>query len=95
MVIRRATIEDADVVGKVHSDAWKQAYHGIFSQEYLDSDSPSKRREEFLRSLDDKQCVYLLLEEEGQAVGIRRFFQKEEQLTAAVCEKLRPLCKTQ
>ena len=42
MVIRRAAIEDADVVGKVHSDAWKQAYQGIFSQEYLDSDSPSK-----------------------------------------------------
>ena len=70
MVIRRALIEDADVVGEVHSVAWKQTYQGVFDQEYLDSDSPSVRREEFLSSLDDKHCVYLLLEEEGQAAGI-------------------------
>ena len=70
MVIRRALIEDADVVGEVHSASWKQTYQGVFDQEYLDSDSPSVRREEFLSSLDDKHCVYLLLEEEGQAAGI-------------------------
>ena len=70
MVIRRALIEDANVVGEVHSVAWKQTYQGVFDQEYLDSDSPSVRREEFLSSLDDKHCVYLLLEEEGQAAGI-------------------------
>ena len=39
MVIRRALIEDADVVGEVHSVAWKQTYQGVFDQEYLDSDS--------------------------------------------------------
>jgi ribosomal protein S18 acetylase RimI-like enzyme len=69
MVIRRALIEDADIIGEVHSAAWKQTYQGVFSQEYLDSDSPSTRREEFLRSLEDKNCVYLIIEENGQAAG--------------------------
>ena len=83
MVIRRATIEDADIVGKVHSDAWKQTYQRVFSKEYLDSDSPSARRDEFLRSLDDKQCVYLLLEEEGQAVGIVKLIDRGDEIEIA------------
>lgn len=83
MVIKRAAIDDADVVGKVHSAAWKQTYQGVFSQEYLDSDSPSVRREEFMRSLDDKQCVYLLLEEEGQAVGIVKLIDRGDEIEIA------------
>ena len=39
MNVRIASREDADIVGKVHSDAWKSAYRGIFSDEYIDSDT--------------------------------------------------------
>ncbi|WP_294242344.1 GNAT family N-acetyltransferase [Pseudobutyrivibrio sp.] len=70
MVIKRAQKEDADIIGEVHSAAWKQTYQGVFSQEYLDSDLPSARREEFLNSLNDKNCVYLLLKEDDHASGI-------------------------
>ena len=70
MVIKRAQKEDADIIGEVHSAAWKQTYQGVFSQEYLDSDSPSARREEFLSSLNDRHCVYLLLKDDDQASGI-------------------------
>ena len=70
MVIKRAQKEDADIIGEVHSAAWKQTYQGVFSQEYLDSDSPSARREEFLSSLNDRNCVYLLLKDDDQAAGI-------------------------
>ena len=70
MVIKRAKKEDADIIGEVHSAAWKQTYQGVFSQEYLDSDSPSARREEFLSSLNDRHCVYLLLKDDDQASGI-------------------------
>ena len=83
MVIRRALKEDADVVGKVHSDAWKQTYQHVFSQEYLDSDSPSARRDEFLCSLDDNQCLYLLLEDEGQAVGIVKLIDRGDEIEIA------------
>ena len=70
MVIKRAQKEDADIIGEVHSAAWKQTYQGVFSQEYLDSDSPSARREEFLSSLNDRHCVYLLLKDDDQTAGI-------------------------
>ena len=36
----------------------------------MDSDSPSARREEFLSSLNDRHCVYLLLKDDEQASGI-------------------------
>ena len=80
MVILKATKEDAEIIGKVHSDAWKQTYQGIFSQEYLDLDSPSSRREEFLRSLDDKHCVYLRIEEDGQTAGIVKLVGNEDEI---------------
>lgn len=80
MVIQRAIKEDADVIGEVHSEAWKQTYQGIFSQEYLDSDSLSSRREEFLRSLDDNRCVYLRLEEEGQTAGIVKLIDNVDEI---------------
>lgn len=83
MVIRRALKEDADVIGEVHSDAWRQTYQGIFSQEYLDSDSPASRRGEFLRSLDDQDCVYMLLEEDGQAAGIVKLVRNSDEVEIA------------
>ena len=83
MVIRRALKEDADVIGEVHSDAWRQTYQGIFSQEYLDSDSPASRRGEFLRSLDDQDCVYMLLEEDGQAAGIVKLVRNGDEVEIA------------
>ena len=70
MRVRIASREDADIVGKVHSDAWKSAYRGIFSDEYIDIDTASKRRNEFLDSVQDDTCTYFLLEESDQAAGI-------------------------
>ena len=70
MRIRTAVPEDFKVVGKVHSDAWKQAYRGIFPDDYIDSDTASKRAEEFLQAIKDDKCTYFLLEESGKAAGI-------------------------
>ena len=70
MRVRIASREDADIVGKVHSDAWKSAYRGIFSDEYIDSDTNIKRRNEFLESIQDDTCTYFLLEESDQPAGI-------------------------
>lgn len=74
MVIRLAVKEDAAVVGEVHSLAWKQTYQGIFARGYIDEDSPSKRSAEFLRSIEDERCIYLLLEEDSRATGIVKLF---------------------
>ena len=70
MNIRKALPEDSSVVGRVHSDAWKSAYRGIFPDDYIDNDNASKRAEEFLESVKDGKCTYFILEENGLAAGI-------------------------
>ena len=78
MVIKHATKEDAD-----HSAAWKQTYQGVFSQEYLDSDSAEARRKEFLHSLADENHLYLLMEEAGQTAGIVKLVSNGNELEIA------------
>lgn len=70
MEVRKADAEDSTVVGEVHSSAWKSAYRGIIPDDYIDSDTASKRTEEFLESLKDDKCTYFILEESGNAAGI-------------------------
>ena len=83
MVIKHTTKEDAYIIGEVHSDAWKQTYQGVFSQEYLDSDSAEARRKEFLHSLVDENHLYLLIEEAGQTAGIVKLVSNGNELEIA------------
>ena len=80
MRVRIASQEDADIVGKVHSDAWKSAYRGIFPGEYIDSDTASKRKNEFLDSIKNDKCTYFVLEETNQAAGIVKTFESNNAL---------------
>ena len=70
MKIVRAGINDAKVVGLVHSTAWKQAYENVFPSEYLHSDTPAKRTQEFLESCNNKDVFYYLLYEAELAVVV-------------------------
>ncbi len=45
--IRKAIISDADSIGHVHIVSWQTAYHGIISDEYLQSLSASEKAERF------------------------------------------------
>lgn len=80
MRVRIASQEDADIVGKVHSDAWKSAYRGIFPGEYIDSDTASKRKNEFLDSIKNDKCTYFVLEETNQVAGIVKTFERNNAL---------------
>ena len=70
MIIERASYNDADKVGEVHSTAWKSAYRGIFPNEYIEKDSAQTRKNEFLNSIKDDHCTYLLLKDSDRTVGI-------------------------
>ena len=70
MSVRRALREDAEVVGEIHSKAWKSAYRGLFPDDHIDSDTASRRTGEFLESIKDDKCMYFLLEASGQPAGI-------------------------
>ncbi len=54
MQMIKANIMDADLVGYIHSTAWKQAYTEMFPIEYLDEDTPQTRTNEFLEALNNK-----------------------------------------
>lgn len=45
MKIEKAVIEQADIIGKVHSEAWKQAYEGVFPESFLREDTTEKRND--------------------------------------------------
>lgn len=81
MEIVKAEIGHADIVGWVHSEAWKQAYRGVFPDKYLNEDTPEKRTQEFLDSCKNKGVCYYMICEEDQAVGIIKLIDEEE-----VCE---------
>ena len=68
--ISTAGIDDAEVVGFVHSTAWKQAYTDVFPEEYLNVDTPDKRKQEFLEACKNKNAAYYLMYEDKKAIGI-------------------------
>lgn len=70
MRIIKADIKDADLVGYVHSVAWKQAYKDIFPMDYLETDTPEVRACEFREACRDERVLYFLLYEDKTAVGI-------------------------
>ena len=70
MRIKKADINDAELVGYIHSTAWKQAYNDIFPVNYLEADTPDVRAREFRESCRDERIFYFLLYEDKTAVGI-------------------------
>ena len=70
MNIMEATYDDADLVGEVHSLAWKQAYKNIFPIEYIMADTAEKRKQEFLEALYKENCKYYLVYENDSCAGM-------------------------
>lgn len=51
--IRHANIEDAKILGEIHSQAWKVAYKGIVPDEILDNITAEKRQKYFEKALTE------------------------------------------
>lgn len=58
MKIIRATKEHAELVGYVHSNAWKSTYQNLFPKQYLEMDTVERRKEEFLNSATNDNIQY-------------------------------------
>ena len=65
-----ATCDDAEIVGVVHSLAWKQAYEATFPTEYIVADTPVKRKQEFLEAFGTDSCKYYLVYEKDCCAGV-------------------------
>ena len=61
--IEKATREQADIVGQVHSETWRQAYQGVFTDSFLRDDTAEKRKQEFLESFGKAGVFYYVVYE--------------------------------
>jgi hypothetical protein len=43
IIIRKAKLEDAASVGKLHADSWRVAYRGVVREEFLRNQNSSER----------------------------------------------------
>ena len=72
MIIRKATINDAKEIAKVHVDTWKSAYKDIICNEYLERLSYENREKSWKSMLDNDmglRIIYVAEEENETIVG--------------------------
>ncbi len=74
VVYRNAEVDDAAMLGMVHTNSWQAAYEGLIPQDELDALDPEQRAEEFRAMLDpqrraERGVVWIVAEEEGALLG--------------------------
>jgi GNAT superfamily N-acetyltransferase len=70
--IRRANMDDAAAIAKVHVDSWRTTYHGVIPEDFLAALSYEKREQLWRQILTDftrSKFVYVAEDERGQIVG--------------------------
>ena len=73
----------AEIVGEIHSIAWKQAYENMLPIEYVIQDTAEKRRQECLDTLNRQRGQYYLANVNNINIGIMKTKIKSAE---AVCE---------
>jgi GNAT superfamily N-acetyltransferase len=68
--IRRAQVQDAPTLAKVHVDSWHVAYHGLIPDSYIRGFTYRKREEAFRKALIANSEETYLIEDNASAVGI-------------------------
>ena len=70
MVIREATIEDAEAVAQLHVATWRVVYEGIIHQSYLDSCLDLKDRiQRWMSHINEGHTTVFVTEEERSMIG--------------------------
>lgn len=92
MRIEKAVIEQADVIGQVHSEAWKQAYIGVFADSFLKEDTAGKRKQEFLDSFCNKDIFYYVVYEDITPIGIIKVIEEVDAYEIASLYMLEKYC---
>lgn len=68
--LRRAQVEDAPKLAKVHVDSWQAAYRGIVPDIYLQGFTCAKREKAFQQALTARTEETYLLEEKDTPIAI-------------------------
>ncbi|RDU38938.1 GNAT family N-acetyltransferase [Neobacillus piezotolerans] len=69
MTIRKATLEDAEAIAKVHVASWQTTYKGIMDEGFLQKLSVEKRKELWLNNIPREESIVLVAELDGEIVG--------------------------
>lgn len=70
MEITEVDVSYADIIGEVHSAAWKDAYKDIFLPEYIKKNTSEARKQECIEFLADKKNKYYLILVQNIPIGI-------------------------
>ncbi|HOW38697.1 MAG TPA: GNAT family N-acetyltransferase, partial [Bacillota bacterium] len=70
LLIRSATVADAQALGHVHHVAWQETYRGLMDNGYLQSRTEEKSVEMFLKSGCSNTLV---VESDGSIVGFAAY----------------------
>jgi GNAT superfamily N-acetyltransferase len=73
VIVRIATAEDAGALAVVQVHSWQEAYRGQVPQEYLDQLDPCRRREGWLRWIEEARAPAATLLAEDQVRGVVGF----------------------
>ncbi len=70
MLIRQATVADAEGIAIVHVDCWRTTYKEIMPSDFLDNLSYEKRKDIWIKNINrDENYVYVAENNEGKIVG--------------------------
>lgn len=69
MLIRKARIQDAERIAKVHIDTWRTTYKGIVPDEKLDNMSLERDIEMQRKFISNEEVTTLVCEINGQVIG--------------------------
>ena len=71
VTVRRATVQDASAIGRVHVRAWQAAYRGQMPDDYLDGLRPEERAASWERGLrrERDRGAMLVADDNGRVVG--------------------------
>lgn len=72
MLIREATVADAEGIARVHVESWRTTYKGLVSEAFLSQLSVEQRKknwEQNLHNMHQNECVFVALNEAGSIVG--------------------------
>ncbi|TKH04764.1 GNAT family N-acetyltransferase [Peribacillus simplex] len=70
MLIRQASVADAEGIAIVHVDCWRTTYKEIMPSDFLDNLSYEKRKDIWIKNINrDGNYVYVAENNEGKIVG--------------------------
>ncbi len=76
--IRRATINDAEGIAKVHVDSWRTTYKDIIPEEFLTNLSYKQRTELWIKNIGKTDNFVILAEnKEGEIIGFADCWKRE------------------